>query len=54
MALFIDCAFAGTARRAAYVPNPGRALKPDIRLLSCCNGEQKARRRPGSPSDSAV
>jgi len=29
---FVDCAFAGTARRAAYVPNPGRRLKPHVQL----------------------
>jgi len=28
----VDCAFAGTARRAAYVPNPGRRLKPHVQF----------------------
>ena len=38
---FADYTFAGTARRAAYVPNPGLRLKPVVH-----NG--RPRKKPGS------
>jgi len=45
LALLLIAHWPGTARRAAFLPNPGKALKPGIRpLIVCGDGEEKARR----------